>query len=161
MRPCFCSLLWRADSAHTFTHTAADWGFTQFATVDEILDPRNGFLNHDVVTLRVQIQIQSDERFSYDSRKETGSVGLKNQGATCYMNSLLQYLYCIAYFRKVGAYVHGSAQLSAMRVSVGVCKGRVHAATWHGVPLGCAHVGRGYAFGRWGYAHVCVCVWGG
>lgn len=35
------------------------------------------------------------------SRTETGFVGLKNQGATCYLNSLLQCLFHIGYFRKV------------------------------------------------------------
>jgi ubiquitin C-terminal hydrolase len=38
---------------------------------------------------------------SYDSKKETGMVGLKNQGATCYLNSLLQSLYCTNAFRQV------------------------------------------------------------
>ena len=28
--------------------------------------------------------------WNWDSKKETGHVGLKNQGATCYINSLLQ-----------------------------------------------------------------------
>lgn len=39
---------------------------------------------------------------SYDSKKETGMVGLKNQGATCYLNSLLQSLYFTNIFRKAG-----------------------------------------------------------
>jgi hypothetical protein len=41
--------------------------------------------------------------FSYDSKKETGMVGLRNQGATCYLNSLLQSLFFTNAFRKVCA----------------------------------------------------------
>ena len=42
---------------------------------------------------------------SYDSKKETGYVGLKNQGATCYMNSLLQSFYFTSDFRRVSIYL--------------------------------------------------------
>ena len=38
---------------------------------------------------------------SWDSKKLTGFVGLKNQGATCYMNSLLQTLFFTNELRKV------------------------------------------------------------
>jgi ubiquitin C-terminal hydrolase len=42
------------------------------------------------VTFEVKVNADAPHGVSWDSKKHTGYVGLKNQGATCYMNSLLQ-----------------------------------------------------------------------
>ena len=57
---------------------------------------------NDTVVIEAEVAVRKvRDYWSYDSKKETGYVGLKNQGATCYMNSLLQTLYHIPYFKKV------------------------------------------------------------
>lgn len=92
-----------ADAIHAFTQNESDWGFTTFFTMTELQDPKNGWLVNDSVLLSVDLHVERDEKYNFDARKATGFVGLKNQGATCYMNSLLQYLYNLAFFRKVRA----------------------------------------------------------
>jgi hypothetical protein len=54
-------------------------------------------------TKDLHIQFLCD--FRWDSKKHTGYVGLKNQGATCYMNSLLQTLFFTNKLRTVSATV--------------------------------------------------------
>ena len=37
----------------------------------------------------------------YNAKQETGYVGLKNHGATCYMSGLLQSLFHVGEFRRI------------------------------------------------------------
>ena len=70
--------------------------------IQDIYDCSKGYLVNDTLILSAEVSVQKVvDNWAYDSKKETGFVGLKNQGATCYMNSLLQTLYHISYFRKV------------------------------------------------------------
>jgi ubiquitin carboxyl-terminal hydrolase 7 len=91
-----------ADTQHQFNVRESDWGFTSFMPLQDLYDPAKGFLLNDKVIVEADVNVRKlVDYWAYDSKKETGFVGLKNQGATCYMNSLLQTLYHIPYFRKV------------------------------------------------------------
>ncbi|KAL0719716.1 hypothetical protein Bca4012_069040 [Brassica carinata] len=74
--------------------------YSQFSLA-HLYDPSRGYLVNDTLLIEAEVAVRKVlDYWSYDSKKETGFVGLKNQGATCYMNSLLQTLYHIPYFRK-------------------------------------------------------------
>ncbi|XP_054795348.1 ubiquitin C-terminal hydrolase 12-like isoform X2 [Prosopis cineraria] len=91
----------RKDTQHQFNARESDWGFTSFMPLGELYDPSRGYLVNDSLIVEAEVLVRKVlDYWSYDSKKETGYVGLKNQGATCYMNSLLQTLYHIPYFRK-------------------------------------------------------------
>ncbi|KAL8140936.1 hypothetical protein V2J09_006957 [Rumex salicifolius] len=91
----------RKDTQHQFNARESDWGFTSFMPLSELYDPSRGYLANDTVVIEAEVAVRKIvDYWSYDSKKETGYVGLKNQGATCYMNSLLQTLFHIPYFRK-------------------------------------------------------------
>uniref|UniRef100_A0A7S3E714 Ubiquitinyl hydrolase 1 n=1 Tax=Rhodosorus marinus TaxID=101924 RepID=A0A7S3E714_9RHOD len=87
------------ESKHQFSERDCDWGFQDFALIKLLYDPKECFRVNDTVVLQVSVTLQ-DAQPQYDSRKTTGFAGLKNQGATCYMNSLLQTLYTIGTFRR-------------------------------------------------------------
>ncbi|XP_047962654.1 ubiquitin C-terminal hydrolase 12-like isoform X1 [Salvia hispanica] len=91
----------KKDSQHQFNQREIDWGFTSFMPLSELYDTNKGYLMNDTCIVEADVAVREvNDIWIYDSKKETGFVGLKNQGATCYMNSLLQTLYHIPYFRK-------------------------------------------------------------
>lgn len=85
---------------HAFYSKENDWGFSHFAAWNDILDPEKGYVKDDSIILEVWVSADAPHGVSWDSKKHTGYVGLKNQGATCYMNSLLQTLFFTNKLRK-------------------------------------------------------------
>lgn len=99
---CLILILYSTDTQHQFNARESDWGFTSFMPLSELYDPSKGYLVNDTCIIEAEVAVRRIvDYWNYDSKKETGYVGLKNQGATCYMNSLLQTLYHIPHFRKV------------------------------------------------------------
>ncbi|CAG2053440.1 unnamed protein product [Timema podura] len=86
---------------HLFYSKENDWGFSHFMSWQDVLEPDKGYIKDDTITLEVHVVADAPHGVSWDSKKHTGFVGLKNQGATCYMNSLLQTLYFTNQLRKL------------------------------------------------------------
>eukprot|EP01135_Chromosphaera_perkinsii_P004175 Nk52_evm82s270 gene=Nk52_evmTU82s270 len=87
------------EANHKFCGDESDWGFTSFSNLLDLRDPSKGYLENDTLHILANVRVEKGVGSlwagmgPYDSKKETGYVGLKNQGATCYMNSLLQTLF--------------------------------------------------------------------
>jgi ubiquitin carboxyl-terminal hydrolase 7 len=104
------------EGSHVFNKKERDRGFSQFTDrhPQDILDPKKGFLKDDTMLINLHIHLcrdwiehadteDNEERARsslYDSKKETSFIGMKNQGATCYLNSLIQSLYHLPILRK-------------------------------------------------------------
>jgi len=85
---------------HLFYSKENDWGFSHYMGWNDVQDPDKGYIKDDCVIFEVKVNADAPHGVSWDSKKHTGYVGLKNQGATCYMNSLLQVLYFTNLLRK-------------------------------------------------------------
>ncbi|XP_055857807.1 ubiquitin carboxyl-terminal hydrolase 7-like [Episyrphus balteatus] len=85
---------------HLFYSKENDWGFSIFIAWNDIFNPDKGYVQNDCIVLEVHVMAEAPHGVFWDSKKHTGYVGLKNQGATCYMNSLLQTLYFTCQLRK-------------------------------------------------------------
>lgn len=88
-----------------FNQRVTDWGFVQFLDSKAALDSK--FFKNNKVNITVYLRVIDDytnvlysDYRDYDSKKYTGYVGIENQGATCYLNSLLQSYYFTKCFRK-------------------------------------------------------------
>ncbi|PIA18575.1 hypothetical protein COEREDRAFT_91001 [Coemansia reversa NRRL 1564] len=115
----FCLTMSNIDDPELFRHShthhryvpeESDWGFTKFTELRHIMTPADAetppLLDGGRVRISAFVRVIKDPLgvlwhnfHNYSSRKQTGYVGMRNQGATCYMNSLLQSLYFTNEFR--------------------------------------------------------------
>ncbi|CAD5217187.1 unnamed protein product [Bursaphelenchus okinawaensis] len=86
--------------SHTFHPKENDWGYSQFVQCDQLLDEAGGYIKNDLVRLEVDVSADAPHGVHWDSKRHAGYIGLRNQGATCYMNSILQTLFFTNKLRK-------------------------------------------------------------
>ena len=93
------------EDTHSFCGTAVDRGWPDLLSHAEITR-ENGWLDEQGrLCVRASVCVRQADTIlmgsDYDTRKETGYIGLKNHGATCYLNGLLQSYFHIGKFREI------------------------------------------------------------
>ena len=100
-------------SFHRFSKNETDWGFASFIDLRTLTSVTRGhsrpLMENNQLNITAFVRVIDDSStgvlwhplVSYDSKASTGYVGLNNQGATCYLNSLLQSYFTTKNFRKL------------------------------------------------------------
>lgn len=100
-------------SYHRFNETETDWGFSSLIDARQLKsvlkNHKRPILENNQLNITAFVKVIDDSSTGvlwhsfadYDSKKSTGFVGLNNQGATCYLNSLLQSYFTTKIFRKL------------------------------------------------------------
>lgn len=119
-------------SHQRFNKDATDWGFSNFVDIRYLWNSRkeNGPLASDGrVNITAFVKVLKDPTgvlwhnfMDYDSKKVTGFVGFKNQGATCYLNSLLQSYFFTKIFRRAVYQIPTENEVGSSSVSLALQK---------------------------------------
>ncbi|KAK6884573.1 Ubiquitin carboxyl-terminal hydrolase 15 [Candida tropicalis] len=123
-----------SQSHHRFNKNETDWGFgslIELRQLSMVRTPRNqssshALLENNQLNITGYVRVIDDSStgvlwhnfVEYDSKKNAGFVGLNNQGATCYLNSLLQSYFTTKLFRKLVYKIPTDSKSSGVALSL-------------------------------------------
>lgn len=103
---------------HNFNAKANDWGFQNFIDFESLLKPE--YTKDGAIELEAKVVADVPNGICWNSRLFAGYVGIENQGATCYMNSLLQTLFFTNELRRAVFRIPTEADDSNRSVALGL-----------------------------------------